>query len=195
MHLLMPVIGFALLFGSAPILGSAPAAIAQSGIGNVAGYHHSVGGYPTEHRSPAESGPSSYLVPIDTGAVRVLTGFHPPATRYGRGHLGVDLAAAQGTAVVAAGGGVVRFAGPVAGRDVVVLMHPDGISTEYEPVAAAVAAGQRVVAGERIGIVRGVHRGCSPADCLHWGARRGDAYLDPMSLLEPLGVVRLLPWS
>ncbi|HEX8306553.1 MAG TPA: M23 family metallopeptidase [Jatrophihabitans sp.] len=125
----------------------------------------------------------------------MLTGFKPPATRYGRGHLGVDLAAAQGSAVMAAGDGVVRFAGPVAGRGVVVLVHPDGISTEYEPVAAVVAAGQRVVAGQRIGTVRGVHRSCAPAECLHWGARRGNAYLNPMSLLEPLGVVRLLPWS
>ena len=31
--------------------------------------------------------------------------------------------------------------------------------------------------------------------CLHWGARRGDTYLDPLSLLRPLGPVRLLPWS
>ncbi|MEO6502329.1 MAG: M23 family peptidase, partial [Jatrophihabitantaceae bacterium] len=46
-----------------------------------------------------------------------------------------------------------------------------------------------------IGVVRGAHRSCAPAPCLHWGARRGEAYLDPMSLLRPLGVVRLLPWS
>jgi murein DD-endopeptidase MepM/ murein hydrolase activator NlpD len=139
---------------------------------------------------------SPYRPPLTT--LRVLKPFTPPVERYGAGHLGVDLAAAAGGAVLAAGSGVVRFAGPVAGHGVVVLVHPDGISTEYEPLAAVVAAGQRVTAGQRIGTVRGVHRGCA-AGCLHWGARRGSGhppeYLDPMSLLAPLGVVRLLPWS
>jgi murein DD-endopeptidase MepM/ murein hydrolase activator NlpD len=107
----------------------------------------------------------------------------------------VDLAAPAGAAVLAAGSGVVGFAGPVAGHGVVVLLHPDGISTEYEPLAAVVVPGQRVVAGQRIGTVTGAHRGCAPATCLHWGARRATAYLDPRSLLAPLGVVRLLPWD
>ena len=127
--------------------------------------------------------------------LRVLRPFEPPAGPYGPGHLGVDLAAVAGGVVLAAGPGVVRFAGPVAGRGVVVLVHPDGVSTEYEPVAAAVVTGQRVVAGQRIGTVRGIHRGCTPGPCLHWGARRGGGYLDPLSLLSPLGVVRLLPWT
>jgi murein DD-endopeptidase MepM/ murein hydrolase activator NlpD len=139
------------------------------------------------------SGGSMYREPLATA--RVLTLFRPPAEKYGAGHLGVDLAAPPGASVLAAGAGVVRFAGPVAGRGVVVLVHPDGISTEYEPVAAVVVAGQRVTASERIGTVRGAHRSCAAVSCLHWGARRGDAYLDPLSLLRPLGVVRLLPWD
>jgi murein DD-endopeptidase MepM/ murein hydrolase activator NlpD len=146
--------------------------------------------------SVAGSGPSAssaYRSPLSS--LRVLTPFNPPAEKYGAGHLGVDLAAPAGVPVLAAGAGVVRFAGPVAGRGVVVLVHPDGISTEYEPVAAVVVAGQRVATGQRIGTVRGAHRGCVPASCLHWGARRGSAYLDPLSLLAPLGVVRLLPWE
>ena len=97
--------------------------------------------------------------------------------------------------MLAAGAGVVRFAGRVAGRGVVVLVHPDGISTEYEPVATTVVTGQPVTAGQRIGRVQGRHRGCPPAGCLHWGARRGTGYLDPLSLLGPLGLVRLLPWG
>jgi murein DD-endopeptidase MepM/ murein hydrolase activator NlpD len=91
---------------------------------------------------------------------------------------------------------VVRFAGPVAGRGVVVLQHPDGISTEYEPVRALprVVAGAAVIRGAPLGVVVGTHHGCSPGRCLHWGARRGDRYLDPLSLLVPLGPVALLPW-
>jgi murein DD-endopeptidase MepM/ murein hydrolase activator NlpD len=143
--------------------------------------------------SPPATGAGHYRPPVD-GTVRVLRPFAPPATPYGPGHLGVDLASGAGDPVRAAGAGLVRFAGLVAGRGVVVIAHPDGISTEYEPVAPAVPAGATVVAGQPIGRIAGRHRGC-PATCLHWGARRNGRYLDPLSLLRPLGVVRLLPWD
>jgi murein DD-endopeptidase MepM/ murein hydrolase activator NlpD len=163
--------------------------VVTAGAGSVVGVSPVVG---APLAGAPDAGPG-YRAPLPT--IRVLTPFTPPPERYGAGHLGVDLAAPSGAAVLAAGSGVVGFAGPVAGRGVVVLLHPDGISTEYEPLAVAVAAGQRVVAGQRIGSVTGTHRGCAPATCLHWGARRGTAYLDPLSLLAPLGVVRLLPWD
>ncbi|WP_375487911.1 murein hydrolase activator EnvC family protein [uncultured Jatrophihabitans sp.] len=122
----------------------------------------------------------------------VLRAFRPPAQRYGAGHLGVDLAA-RGV-VRSAGPGTVTFVGSVAGRGVVVVLHPDGIRTEYEPLRPAVTRGQLVAAGTVLGTVHGTQRGCR-AGCLHWGARRGDTYLDPLSLLRPLGPVRLLPWA
>ncbi|GAC1326527.1 MAG: hypothetical protein NVSMB13_11660 [Mycobacteriales bacterium] len=53
----------------------------------------------------------------------VVRGFDPPATRYGAGHRGVDLAAPVGQPVTAAGGGVVSIAGDVAGRGVLVVVH------------------------------------------------------------------------
>ncbi|HEX4727204.1 MAG TPA: peptidoglycan DD-metalloendopeptidase family protein [Jatrophihabitans sp.] len=135
-----------------------------------------------------------YRAPV-VGGLRVLRGFSPPAIRYQAGHLGVDLADPAGAVVFAAGAGQVRFAGQVAGRSVVVIAHPDGISTEYEPVTATVTVGERVWAGQPIGRLTGRHRGCPAAGCLHWGARRAGNYLDPLSLLRPLGVVRLLPWD
>jgi murein DD-endopeptidase MepM/ murein hydrolase activator NlpD len=134
-----------------------------------------------------------YRPPVP-GTVRVLRSFSPPLTPYGPGHLGADLALDGGT-VLAAGAGVVRFAGPVAGRSLVVIAHPDGITTEYEPLTPTVTAGTAVVAGQPIGRLAGVHPGCPAPECLHWGARRNGQYLDPMSLLRPLGVVRLLPWD
>jgi murein DD-endopeptidase MepM/ murein hydrolase activator NlpD len=146
---------------------------------------------PAATRSPAAS---SYRAPVP-GPTQVLRGFSPPTTPYGPGHLGVDLATREGIEVVAAGAGTVRFAGQVAGRGVVVVEHPDGISTEYEPLTVLTRPGVRVVAGQLIGRLTGVHRGCPATGCLHWGARRGQRYLDPMSLLQPLGVVRLLPWD
>ena len=34
---------------------------------------------------------------------------------------------------------------------------------------------------------------CAPATCLHWGLRRGEAYLDPMQWVLAGGPVVLLP--
>ncbi len=156
-------------------------------------------GQPVTGRSVAPPAPAlraemvGYRAPLP-GPLRVLRGFDPPVTPYGPGHLGADLAAAPGARVLAAGPGVVRFAGPVAGRGVVVVAHRDGISTEYEPVRPLVGAGVAVAGGQVVGTLAGRHRGCT-SSCLHWGARRGDRYLDPLGLLRPLGPVRLLPWS
>jgi murein DD-endopeptidase MepM/ murein hydrolase activator NlpD len=135
----------------------------------------------------------TYSAPLSP--IRVVHPFDPPTTPYGPGHLGVDLAASPGGAVVAAGAGTVTFAGSVAGRGLIVLAHPDGVSTEYEPINPLVRRGEHVRRGELIGRVHGTHHRCRPGRCLHWGARRDGEYIDPMSLLHPLGPVRLLPWT
>lgn len=137
--------------------------------------------------------PVGYALPLP-GAMHVLRHFEPPPTPYSAGHRGVDLEARAGPVVLAAGSGVVSFAGPVAGRGVVVIAHPDGIRTEYEPLAPLVVGGQAVARGQPIGRLSGRHDRWPPGRCLHWGARRSDTYLDPLSLLQPLGAVRLLPW-
>jgi murein DD-endopeptidase MepM/ murein hydrolase activator NlpD len=141
----------------------------------------------------ADLGIVRYSAPV--APLRVVRGFDPPATPYGPGHLGVDLASRSGQPVRAAADGVVSFAGPVAGRGLVVIEHPDGIRTEYEPIRPAVTRGAVVHRGEMIGLVAGTHGACAPGGCLHWGARRGEDYLDPLVLLQPLGPVRLLPWT
>ena len=112
--------------------------------------------------------------------------------RFAAGHRGVDLAGAPGAAVLAAGDGVVVFAGMVAGRPVVSVDHPGGLRTTYEPVDPAVGAGQAVARGSPLGTLLSGHAGCPAAACLHWGLRRGEEYLDPLLLVEPPRV-RLLP--
>jgi murein DD-endopeptidase MepM/ murein hydrolase activator NlpD len=139
-------------------------------------------------RGPAGA---TYVAPVSP--LRVVRPFQPPASRYAAGHRGVDLRIGPGLRVVSAGTGIVRFAGSVGGRGVVVVAHADGVTTEYEPVVASVAVGAAVRAGQLIGHAHGAHPGCS-GPCLHWGARRGDDYFDPLTLLEPLGPVVLLPW-
>lgn len=130
----------------------------------------------TARAEPPPPGPTGWPLP---GAIEVVRPFDPPAERWGAGHRGVDLAAAAGSPVLAAAGGTVTYAQSLAGRGVVVVEH-GATRTTYEPVTAAVAVGTRVAAGTRIGTLEAGH--CRPADCLHWGWRRGETYLDPMLL-------------
>ncbi|MET9789100.1 murein hydrolase activator EnvC family protein [Streptomyces canus] len=127
----------------------------------------------------------------------VLRGWEPPATVYGRGHRGVDLAAPPRSPVRAVAAGRVSFAGRVAGRDVIsVELTGTDLRTTYEPVTASVEKGAEVTAGEVVGTVEPTGSHCTTA-CVHWGLRRGEAYLDPLSLLPPWllrrGPSRLLP--
>ena len=127
--------------------------------------------------------------PVVTGA------FRAPTFRYGPGHRGADLAGGPGQAVLAAREGTVVFAGPVAGRGVVSVDHPDGLRSTYEPVTATVAAGTVVAPGDPLGVLEAGHPGCPVAACLHWGVRRDRLdHLDPLVLLRPPRV-RLLPWA
>ena len=131
---------------------------------------------------------------------RVLRGWEPPATAYGSGHRGVDLTAAPGTPVRAVAAGRVSFAGRVAGKGVVsVELTGTGdppLRTTYEPVTASVKKGEEVEPGEVIGTVDPTGSHCT-ATCVHWGLRRGETYVDPLSLLPPWllhrGPSRLLP--
>ncbi len=113
----------------------------------------------------------------------VLKRFAVGLYRWSPGHRGVDLAAAPGVAVRAAGSGVVGFAGPLAGRGVVVILHAGGLRTTYEPVQSVVRRGQRITVGQPIGRVQAIGSHCAATACLHWGALRGRTYLDPLPLV------------
>ena len=139
----------------------------------------------------APVGSALWTTPLG-GELHVTRGFAPPASAYGAGHRGVDLAGTPGAPVLAAGAGTVLFAGMVAGRPVVSVLHANGLRTTYEPVDPSVAAGQAVARGSPIGTLLPGHAGCPVAACLHWGALRGATYLDPLLLLRPPRV-RLLP--
>nr|WP_246326163.1 M23 family metallopeptidase [Actinomycetospora corticicola] len=128
----------------------------------------------------------------------VVRRFLPPPTPYGRGHRGVDLTGVPGSAVLAAGAGTVVFAGMLAGRGVVSVLHAGGLRTTYEPVRALVPVGAVVARGTVLGTLDPGHAGC-PVACLHWGLRRAhppgaarEQYLDPL-LLVGLGRTRLWP--
>lgn len=131
----------------------------------------------------------------------VVRGWEPPATEYGAGHRGVDLAAVPGSPVRAVAPGRVSFAGRVGGRGVVsVELSGTGappLRTTYEPVRPTLRKGAEVATGDTLGTVEPASRFHCPTACVHWGLLRADTYLNPLSLLPPwlLGQApsRLLP--
>jgi hypothetical protein len=137
--------------------------------------------------------PTRWLRPVDGPVVRP---FEEPASRYGPGHRGADLAAAPGTIVRAANDGVVSFAGAVAGTLHAVVAHGGDLRTSYSFLARVdVRTGQTVTRGDVLGTTGGTgpeHSG----GVLHLGLRVGDRYIDPMQLFEPTDLtelVRLVP--
>lgn len=144
--------------------------------------------------APAPSGKRTWPVKGRTGAPRplVVHGWKPPPEPWAAGHRGVDLAAPRGSPVRAVADGTVSFAGTVAGRGVVsVELSGTGrppLRTTYEPVRASVRKGDRVRAGQIVGTISDGPRHCR-STCLHWGVRRAERYIDPLSLL-PAGLLR-----
>jgi murein DD-endopeptidase MepM/ murein hydrolase activator NlpD len=126
----------------------------------------------------------------------VIHPFESPTTPYGPGHRGIDIAAPIGSTVRAAGGGRVAFAGWVAGSLFISIDHADGVRTTYSWLSAAsVAAGDQVRAGQAIGATGSGHPGRTPPH-LHFGARVGEVYIDPLLLLgggSLVGLFHLAP--
>jgi murein DD-endopeptidase MepM/ murein hydrolase activator NlpD len=129
--------------------------------------------------------PDAYRPPT---SAPVLDPFRPPPQPWLPGNRGIEYATAAGSSVTAIGRGRVAFAGPVAGRLVVTVDHPDGLRSSYVGLAeVVVAVGDRVRSGSVVGRAGGP---------LHLGVRRGDSYLDPALLWGRrvgAGRVRLVP--
>ena len=118
--------------------------------------------------------------------------FEGPTSPYGPGHRGIDISCPLGTEVRASNDGVVAFAGWVAGSLFVSIDHPDGVRTTYSWLSeASVRAGERVGQGDVIGRSGHGHPEESRTH-LHFGARVGETYIDPMLLLERGSVVGLI---
>jgi murein DD-endopeptidase MepM/ murein hydrolase activator NlpD len=104
-------------------------------------------------------------------------------------HYGTDLPGPVGAPVHAANDGVVALV-----RDAwapglsVVLFHGANLYTVYFHLSRAdVEEGERVARGDRIGLLGASGRATGPH--LHWGARVGDLYVDPESLLAATAVM------
>ena len=152
-----------------------------------------------------------YRSPTAESRPRVIRSFEKPAQRWSAGHRGVDLAVPENDRrVYAPAPGKVVFSGTVVNRKVLVIAHPDGRRSTFEPMDEALPVGTTVAAGDVIGTVAGAaggnserpYRRCS-TPCLYWGVRQGGArgdgsgktaeYINPMSLLGSKEPSILLP--
>ena len=143
-------------------------------------------------RPAAADQPARSAWPLAGPAPRVVHGFSPPAQPWLPGHRGVDLLGRPGEPVRAAAAGVVHFAGRIGGVGIVSVLHADGLLTTYQPLRPLVRAGVPVRRGQVLGRLTPTGSHCAPDACLHWGLRRGSAYLDPLSLVGAARV-RLFP--
>ena len=116
------------------------------------------------------------------GSQRILNGA-PRAP-----HMGVDIAAPAGTPIVAAAGGVVRFAAELfLTGNTILIDHGYGLETSYAHLSRLdVKPGQRVRQGERIGLVGATGRVTGPH--LHWGMEWFEVRLDPQLVVGPMPV-------
>ena len=152
-----------------------------------------------------------YRSPTAESRPRVVHPFEKPAQRWSTGHRGVDLAVPENDRrVYAPAPGKVVFSGTVVNRKVLVIAHPDGRRSTFEPIDEALPVGTRVATGEVIGTVAVTagstseqpYQRCS-TPCLYWGVRQGGArgdgsgktaeYINPMSLLGSKEPSILLP--
>lgn len=123
---------------------------------------------------------------------RIIRGFEPPPGDYEAGHRGIDIAALFGTDVMAAREGVVAFAGWVGGSLFVSIDHPDGVRTTYSWLSEVlVRKGQPVARGDLVARSGHGHPDV-PEPHLHFGARLGSSYIDPLLLLEGADVSDLI---
>jgi murein DD-endopeptidase MepM/ murein hydrolase activator NlpD len=111
----------------------------------------------------------------------------PFGARQGRPHEGIDLAAPSGTAIFAAEGGQVLYAGDaVRGYgNMVVVQHGGDLMTVYAHGSALlVKTGDKVKAGQEIARVGQTGRATAPH--LHFEVRRGQVPQDPLRFLPRL---------
>lgn len=100
-------------------------------------------------------------------------------------HSGMDIAAAEGTPVLAPAAGTVTFANPdlYLTGGTVLLDHGHGVSSNFLHLSRIdVTVGDRVAQGQPIGAVGATGRATGPH--LHWGMNWFDVRIDPLLVLE-----------
>lgn len=136
-------------------------------------------------RSPLPPATDAYVAPVpgdptsEFGAKRILNGVAKSP------HPGIDLRAATGTEVLAAGPGTVALAEDLYySGGTIIVDHGGGLFTIYAHLSKMTAkVGAKVAAGAPLGLSGATGRVTGPH--LHWGARVGSEIFDPRALLDP----------
>ena len=124
----------------------------------------------------AEPVEQQWSPPVDGPVVR---GYEPPERPFGPQHLGLDFAARPGTAVRAAGDGVVAFAGLVGRSRSVAIEHPGAGRTTYAYLRRVVVTpGASIRRGDVVGLSGAAGPGHGP-DVVHFGYRVGGRSAGP----------------
>jgi hypothetical protein len=99
-------------------------------------------------------------------------------------HSGMDIAAPEGTPVLAPAPGIVRFTGDLyLTGNTILLDHGHGISSNFLHLSRIdVHVGQRVEQGQAIGAVGSTGRATGPH--LHWGMNWFETRIDPLLVLD-----------
>lgn len=124
----------------------------------------------------AQARSGCWTMPVDGVVVDV---FRPPACRWCAGNRGLEFSTPLGSPVRAVADGRVTYVGSVAGRDHVVIAL-DGAPGLWRVTFAGtrgsgLSRGDRVSAGDRLGVTTGV---------FHLGWRVGSLYVDPTRMLR-----------
>jgi len=131
---------------------------------------------PSTQAIPRAAGQILTGSPLGSAAPTVLLGYGyqvQPGTSQVAFHSGIDLASTVGATVLAVGNGTVAFAGTqgIYGN-LVVINHAEGLQTRYAQLGRIqVKVGQRVSAGQPIGIVGTSGRPSSQEPHLHFEVR------------------------
>lgn len=124
-----------------------------------------------------------YTWPVNGTITSYFGARNAPTAGASTNHQAIDIAAAMGTPVGSANGGVVKFAGVYGGYgNQVVISHPDGSETYYSHLSAInVHEGDTVVQGQDIGAVGST--GVSTGPHLDFKVRVSGKWVDPLDYL------------
>jgi murein DD-endopeptidase MepM/ murein hydrolase activator NlpD len=154
-----------------------------------AGQHvpSNAGGFPLDKSTNVTGAASGAVEDATNVAPEVSSGFgprHDPINGTQRFHTGIDVAAQEGSPILAAASGVVRRVGRRGGYgNAVEIDNGNGISTLYGHASAlAVKEGESVKAGDPVAFVG--HTGRATGSHLHFEVRKDGKPIDPNSTLN-----------
>ena len=145
-----------------------------------------VGAQSFEHAAPANQNsttvPQTHEPPVEAP---IVDPYRPPPQPWLPGNRGIEYGPTDGQPVHASAGGIVTFAGPVAGNLFVTIAHDASLRTTVGFLSTVlVEAGDEVMQGQII---------ASGGATLHFSARRDGLYIDPATLFRRYEVrVRLV---